>query len=140
MVPVLCPSGLSLSLFFFFSSSTTLLKPTHLPPPSCTHAQSCNPMDCSPPGSSVRGLSQARILEWVAISFSISGLSLMSLLTDWSLREKSDMVRLTWRTWPGLGPCVFSFSPLHGRVLSGRWEERWGGRVAPGEGFSSLQL
>ena len=27
-------------------------------------------MDCSPPGSSVRGISQARVLEWVAISFS----------------------------------------------------------------------
>ena len=25
----------------------------------------CKPMDCSPPGSSVRGISQARILEWV---------------------------------------------------------------------------
>ena len=30
----------------------------------------CNPMGCSPPGSSVHGISQARILEWVAISFS----------------------------------------------------------------------
>ena len=30
----------------------------------------CNPMDCSPPGSSIHGLLQARILEWVAISFS----------------------------------------------------------------------
>ena len=30
----------------------------------------CDPMDYSPPGSSVRGISQARILEWVAISFS----------------------------------------------------------------------
>ena len=30
----------------------------------------CNPMDCSPPGSSVHGILQARILEWVAISFS----------------------------------------------------------------------
>ena len=30
----------------------------------------CNPMDCSPPGSSVLGISQARILEWVAISSS----------------------------------------------------------------------
>ena len=28
----------------------------------------CNPMDCSPPGASVHGLSQARIQEWVAIS------------------------------------------------------------------------
>ena len=31
---------------------------------------SCNPMDCSPSGSSIRGILQARILEWVAISFS----------------------------------------------------------------------
>ena len=30
----------------------------------------CDPMDCSLPGSSVQGISQARILEWVAISFS----------------------------------------------------------------------
>ena len=30
----------------------------------------CNPMDCNPPGSSVHGILQARILEWVAISFS----------------------------------------------------------------------
>ena len=29
----------------------------------------CNPMDCSLPGSSVHGISQARILEWVAIPF-----------------------------------------------------------------------
>ena len=29
-----------------------------------------DPMDCSSPGSSVHGISQARILEWVAISFS----------------------------------------------------------------------
>ena len=40
----------------------------------CVCAQSyptlCNPMDCSPPGSSVHGISQAGILEWVAISFS----------------------------------------------------------------------
>ena len=37
-------------------------------------AKSCrlfgNPMDCSPPGSSVHGILQAGILEWVAISFS----------------------------------------------------------------------
>ena len=37
-------------------------------------AQSCltlsDPMDCSLPGSSVRGIFQARVLEWVAIAFS----------------------------------------------------------------------
>ena len=41
---------------------------------ACMCAQSCptlcNPMDCSPPGSSVHGIFQARVLEWVAISFS----------------------------------------------------------------------
>ena len=30
----------------------------------------CDPMDCSPPGSAVHGIVQARILQWVAISFS----------------------------------------------------------------------
>ena len=30
----------------------------------------CDPVDCSPPGSSIHGILQARILEWVAISFS----------------------------------------------------------------------
>ena len=30
----------------------------------------CDPMDCSPPDSSVRGILPAKILEWVAISFS----------------------------------------------------------------------
>ena len=37
-------------------------------------AQSCptlsDLMDCSPPGSSVHGITQARVLEWVAIAFS----------------------------------------------------------------------
>ena len=37
-------------------------------------AQSCptlsDPMDCSPPGSSIHGIFQARILEWATISFS----------------------------------------------------------------------
>ena len=30
----------------------------------------CDPMDCSLPGSSVHGILQARILEWVAVPFS----------------------------------------------------------------------
>ena len=37
-------------------------------------AQSCptlrDPMDCSPPGSSIHGIFQARVLEWGAIAFS----------------------------------------------------------------------
>ena len=30
----------------------------------------CDPMDCSPPGSSVHGVFQARVMEWGAIAFS----------------------------------------------------------------------
>ena len=40
----------------------------------CPVAQSCpalcDPMDCSPPGSSVHGILQARVLEWAAVPFS----------------------------------------------------------------------
>ena len=37
---------------------------------SLSCVQLCNPVDCSLPGSSVHGILQERILEWVAISFS----------------------------------------------------------------------
>ena len=48
---------------------------THLPShgvvESLNHVQLfCNPMDCSPPGSSVHGILQTKVLEWVAIYFS----------------------------------------------------------------------
>ena len=32
-----------------------------------SHVQLCDLMDCSPPGSSVHGILQARMLEWVAM-------------------------------------------------------------------------
>ena len=37
---------------------------------SLSHVQLCNLMNASPPGSSVHGILQSRILEWVAIPFS----------------------------------------------------------------------
>ena len=48
----------------------------------CTQSQPtlCNPMDCSPSGSSVHGILQARILEWVAICFSRG----LSWARDWT--------------------------------------------------------
>ena len=50
----------------------------------CSVAQSCstlcNSMDCSWPGSSVHGVSQARILEWVSISYTRGS----SQLRDWT--------------------------------------------------------
>ena len=35
-----------------------------------SRVQLCDSMDCSPPGSSVHGILQARILEWIAVPFS----------------------------------------------------------------------
>ena len=46
----------------------------------------CDPMDCSPPGSSVHGIFQARILEWRAIPFSKkSVLKALQIVTHGSL-------------------------------------------------------
>ena len=45
----------------------------------------CNPKDDSPPGSAVPGILQARVLEWVAISFSITfyySQSITNLMTE----------------------------------------------------------
>ena len=52
--------------------------------------QSCparsDPMDCSPRGSSVHGIFQARVLEWGAIAFSIpgtTGIKLVNKFVGW---------------------------------------------------------
>ena len=37
---------------------------------SLTCVPLCDPMDCSPPGSSIHGIFQARVLEWAPVSFS----------------------------------------------------------------------
>ena len=50
------------------SAVSGVMKVTVLVAPSCLTL--CRSMDCSPPGSSVHGILQARTLEWVAISFS----------------------------------------------------------------------
>ena len=43
---------------------------------ACSFAESCptlcDPMDCSPPGSSMHGIFQSRVLEWGAIAFSVN--------------------------------------------------------------------
>ena len=61
-----------------------------------------NPMDCIPPGSSVHGISQVRILEQVAISFSRGSfwpkdqthISCVSCIGKWSLYHKLHLGRL----------------------------------------------
>ena len=56
----------------------------------------CDPTDCSLPGSSVHGIFQARILEWVAISFSRGS----SPPRDWNRVSRIVGRRFTiWATW-----------------------------------------
>ena len=64
----------------------------------------CDPMDCShpPPGSSVHGILQARILEWVAISFS-RGSSLPRARTHVSCIDKK--ILYLWETRECLNTC-----------------------------------
>ena len=58
----------------------------------------CDPMDCSPPGSSVHEIFQARILEWTAISFfrgsspAWVSCSAGGFFTDWVMREALTVV------------------------------------------------
>ena len=80
----------------------------------CSVAQSCpalcGPMDCSPPGSSVHGVSQARILEWVAVSYSRGSsrprdwtrVSCVPCVGGWILDHECYLVRYCLRKecWP----------------------------------------
>ena len=52
----------------------------------------CDPIDCSPPGSSVPGILQARILEWVAISFSITSLAGRLAGTEKKLQRRAQQL------------------------------------------------
>ena len=52
-------------------------------------AGSSDPMDCSPPGSSVHGIFQAKVLEWGAIAFSTLGASIVFPGSDsWFVEER----------------------------------------------------
>ena len=59
-------------------------------------AQSCptlrDPMDCSPPGSSIHGIFQARVLEWGAIAFS-DIINKRSLISRREIRWKRKTIR-----------------------------------------------
>ena len=84
----------------------------------------CNSMDCSLPGSSVRGIFQARILKWILISFS-RGSSLSRdqtcvsciagrLSTDWATRHVLSSVQSLSHVWlfvtPWIAACQASLS------------------------------
>ena len=52
----------------------------------------CDPIDSSPPGSTIPGILQARTLEWVAISFSNAGKGNMQV-------KSLSRVQLFWTRW-----------------------------------------
>ena len=54
----------------FYSTFWAVFAESQLSVAKSCHQIFCDPIDCSPPGSSVHGISQARVLEWVAIPFS----------------------------------------------------------------------
>ena len=58
----------------------------------------CDPMDCSPPGSSLYYFLQARMLEWVAMSFSRESPFLTQGLNPWSPALQADYL---WTELPG---------------------------------------
>ena len=87
-------------------------------------AQSCltlsDPMDCSPPGSSIHGIFQARVLEWGVIAFSVNFVS--KCLLKWpsyfafpsAMNERSCCSILL----PTLGiVCVLDFSHCNRYVM-----------------------
>ena len=91
---------------------------------ACSVAQCptlCDTMDCSPTGFSVHGISQARILEWVAISFSRGSswprdwiqVSCISCIGRWILYNRD--------TWEAPFSSIQSFSSV--QVFATPWTE-----------------
>ena len=50
-------------------------------------------MDCSPPGSSIHGIFQAKVLEWVAIAFSMTNLDSILKSRDIILPAKVGLIK-----------------------------------------------
>ena len=82
----------------------------------------CNLMDCSPPCSSVHGILQARILEWVPIPFSRGSSQLRDLAWVSCIAGRIFTIRDTGK--PSLTP-KFVFFPLY----SFAYRERAGRRA-----------
>ena len=81
----------------------------------------CNTLDCSPPGSSVRGIFQPRILEWVAISSSRGSsqprdptwVSYVSCIGRWILYH--------WATWEAP-----EYAHMHEKCPGSEWHRPQG--------------
>ena len=78
-------------------------------------SDSSDPMDCSLPGSSVRGIFQAKVLEWGAIAFSEVMLNVQVCVVSLSLCGSVSFLHM-------LTSCIQKFSlsahGAHSRVMS----------------------
>ena len=80
----------------------------------------CNPIDGSPPGSAIPGILQARVLEWVAISFSNAG--------KWKVKVKSlSRVQLFETPWTAAYQAPLSMGFFR--------QEYWSGLPLPSPGW-----
>ena len=79
----------------------------------------CDPVDCSPPGSSVHGIVQARILEWVAMAF----LRGSSQPGDWTCISCIAGRFVThWATWEACTCHIEQINQCSSRGLHSHWQ------------------
>ena len=71
-----------------------------------------NPMDCSPPGSSVHGIFQARVLEWGAIAFSPVRMTIAKMSTN-----------KCWRGCGGKGTLLYCWWEC--KLMQPLWRRAW---------------
>ena len=116
----LIPEKASLSNWQLLCVLTTQLCPTL-----------CDPMDCSPSSSSVHGIFQARILEWIAISFS------RQLLYLYWLQSSSTASLRNLRNF--LEPCNELFSPKMQKDTLQRFRNMVGNKAFPVTVYCLLQ-
>ena len=97
---------------------------------------SLHPVDCSLPGSSVHGIFQARILEWVAISFNRSLLKLMSV--ESVMPSNHLILCCPLLLLPSIFPSIRVFSKES--VLHIRWPKYWSFSISlsPSNEYSGL--
>ena len=105
----------------------------------------CQPVDCSPPGSSVHAILQAKIVEWVALPFSrgspwpkdqtqvsrIAG----RLFTIWATKEAAKIF-----FWPGLGMLDSAFPDQGSNPQLLQCEHPWATREVVGTAATSLTI
>ena len=98
----------------------------------------CNPMDCSLPGSSVRGIFQARVLEWGAIAFSatVSQSLLKFMPIELVMLSMHLILCCPLRLLPLIFPSIRVFSKQS--VLCIRWPKCWNFSISPFSDYSRL--